>query len=206
MAQVVTLIGDVVGSRKAGNRADLQRRLVELLGRVGASSTSGLQMTVGDEFQGLYATIADAMEASLLLHLGGVGTARFRIGIGWGELTLESGDRAPFGQDGPAWWRARDAIEGLEDLSAPARTMVGTATLWDGMINDFLALRDALLTKLDETDSAIALGLLDGRTQRDLASELGLHESSVSRRVSGHGIGLLVSVASPTIPGFGAGQ
>ncbi len=201
--QVAAVIGDVVGSRQVPDRAALQTGLGNLLDGVGRSGATHLGMTIGDEFQGRFASLSDAVSASLDLHLGSAGLARLRIGIGWGDLAIDSGHETQFGQDGPAWWRARDAIERLEEMSGPARTLMATATKWDDMLNQYLTLRDNLLDDLDETDAAIARGILAGRTQRDMAGELRLHESSVSRRVNGHRINVLVGVARPSIPGFG---
>lgn len=201
--QVAALLGDVVGSRRVADRAGLQARLNRLLDEVGGTDSAHLQMTIGDEFQGRYGNLAAAVSASLDLHLGSVGLAHLRIGIGWGDLSVDTGRGTQLGQDGPAWWRARDAIENLEEMSGPARTLVATDTSWDEMFNQYLTLRDSLLDDLDEIDAVIARGLLAGKTQRELAGGLGLHESSVSRRVNRHRINVLVGVARPTIPGFG---
>lgn len=209
MSQVVvaSLIGDVVASRRSSDRAALQYRLRSLLSDVGRHDGVDLEMTLGDEFQGRYPSLQSAIASSLRLHLGAVGApARLRIGIGWGEVVVESVPRSPFDQDGPAWWRARDAIERAADLSDGARTVVDTSSEWDEMINAYLTLRDAVLDGFDTADAVIALGLLDGTTQRSLAERLGLHESSVSRRVGRHGIAHLVGAAAPPIPGFGAGS
>ncbi len=204
--QVAALLGDVVGSRQVVDRGALQTGLGSLLAEVAGQGATRIQMTIGDEFQGRYRSLAEAVSDSLDLHLGSVGLARLRIGIGWGDLALDAGPDTQFGQDGPAWWRARDAIESLEEMSGPARTLVVTDTGWDEMFNQYLMLRDGLLDDLDEIDCAIARGMLAGRTQRDMAGVLGLHESSVSRRVSGHHINILVGVARPRIPGFGSTQ
>lgn len=203
MAQVAALIGDVIGSRKHPDRAVLQRRLVELLESVTGRVGGRLDMTIGDEFQGAYPSLEDAVRASLLLHLEAGETIRFRIGVGWGDLLVETAGLAPFGQDGPAWWRARAAIEQLAEMSGGARTLVDTDTDWDSMINHFLAMRDALVNGFDGADFSIATGLLAGRTQREIATEVGIHESSVSRRISNRGIGLIVDGAGAAIPGFG---
>lgn len=201
--QVAALLGDVVGSRRAPDRVALQTGLSNLLDEVGRESAARLEMTIGDEFQGRYRSLAEAVSSSLQLHLGSIGLASLRIGIGWGDLSLDSGRGTQLGQDGPAWWRARDAIEKLEEVSGPARTLVATETGWDELLNQYLILRDSLFEDFDETDAVIARGLLRGRTQRDLAGDLGLHESSVSRRVNGHRINVLVGAARPGFPDFG---
>jgi hypothetical protein len=76
--------------------------------------------------------VGDAIEASIQLHLRSLGLIRLRIGIGCGELIAEDPARSPFGQDGPCWWRARDAIEVVDSSSQGnaqgLRTAVRTET------------------------------------------------------------------------------
>lgn len=195
-----TLIGDMVGSRQSEDRSRLQGELLTLLERVSDRLGHQLAVTLGDEFQGRYPSVEAAVEASWFLHLGAVGFARLRIGIGWGEITVDPGDGSPFGQDGPAWWRGRDAIEAVAEVSQGGRTLVRTETKWDELINSYLTLRDLHLERLDEVDAAIVLALTDQVTQRAIAGDLGLHESSVSRRIQRRRLTRLVEAATPPIP------
>jgi hypothetical protein len=204
---VAALIGDMVASREAPDRLELQRRVESALAvvddRVGGSPT----FTIGDEFQARYPTLEEAVEASLQLHLRTIDATRLRIGIGWGELTVEDPGRSPFGQDGPCWWRAREAIEAV-DRSAQGRapefrTAVRTGTALDPLLGGYLLLRDTLLAGLDGVDGQIAIGLLEGLSQTDLARRLGINKSSVSRRANSHGILALIEardIGSPPLP------
>jgi hypothetical protein len=194
------LIGDIVGSRQSPDRSQLQGDLLTLLDDVSARLDHPLAVTLGDEFQGRYPTIAEAVAASWFLHLGATPFARLRIGIGWGDITVDPGDGSPFGQDGPAWWRGRDAIEALAGSSQGPRTLVRTETEWDELTNAYLTLRDLHIGRLDEVDAAIVLALGDGVTQRAIAEQLGLHESSVSRRIHRRELGSLIDAATPSIP------
>lgn len=162
-------------------------------------------MTLGDEFQGDFSSLEAAVRASLLLHLGAVGTFRMRIGIGWGELSVEAPRGGAFGQDGPMWWRARDAIERAEELSDVRRTIVNTATTWDDFINDYLLARDQLIVDLDASNGDIARALISGVTQREIAESVGLHESSVSRRIRNHRLAVVAEFDDVRIPEFGSG-
>lgn len=201
--QRTALIGDLVGSREAEDRPALQRRLLEVLEDVSRTRGGKLTVTLGDEFQGRYDSLEVALAGAWDLHLGMIGWAALRIGIGWGEILVEGEEGSPFGQDGPAWWRARDAIERV-DASHPARTLVVTETGWDDMLNAYLTLRDVHLQDLDQADAAILASLATGETQRAAAERLGLHESSVSRRISRRHLGMLSQISTLDLPAFRA--
>jgi hypothetical protein len=190
--QVAALIGDMVGSRHVGDRARLQGEIGEILAEVDARVGGQPTFTIGDEFQASYATVAEAVEASLQLHLRAADVIRLRIGIGWGELLAEDPERSPYGQDGPCWWRAREAIEEVERSGSgrgpERRTFLRSGGPADMVVNGSLLLRDTLLAGFDVVDARIAIGLLEGHSQSELAEMTGLHKSSVSRRAHGHGI------------------
>jgi hypothetical protein len=201
--RVAALLGDVVRSRGHAERGRLQDRLAEALsaanGRVEA--VQPLTPTIGDEFQGLYATPAGALEASLLARLALVGDADVRFGIGWGTLRLHDRPRAPFGQDGPAWWAAREAIDQIDRsqrsresprglrtrLLAAASDDDGAPEPWPA-IEALLLCRDELASRLRARDARLLLGLLDGRSPTELAAEEGVTPSAVSQRAIAKGL------------------
>lgn len=190
------LLGDVVASRADPDRAALQERLVTALAATDTRVPPWrpLRMTIGDEFQALYEDLGAAVAATLQLRLLLADGPQVRIGIGWGELTLGGEEGSPYGQDGPCWWRAREALEALEEAEgsnlAPWgwRTAVRTGGSLDELLNGYLMLRDHLLGGLDTTDVEILRGLDRGDSQRAIADRLGLHPSSVSRRARSHGL------------------
>lgn len=193
---VAALIGDMVGSRHATNRDQLQRGMSEVLEQVGAVVGGDPVFTIGDEFQARFDTLAAAIEASAQLHVRSVSITELRIGIGWGELIMDDPQRFPFGQDGPCWWRAREAIEAVDRSArrrgARVRTALRSASPLDAVLNGYLVLRDTLLAGFDEVDALIAIGLIDGQNQTEIASQLEINKSSVSRRAHTHGILALV--------------
>lgn len=194
------VIGDVVGSRKATNRSRLQRRLDNSLGALNDAMgpVQPLTSTLGDEFQGLFDRVEDAVEASFRLRVELAGRVDVRIGIGWGTLRTQDPARTPFGQDGPCWWRAREALEELARTERSnqephsLRTVCRTGTVREAAFNAILVLRDQILSGIDETDATILRLLMDGASQQDAAAELGVNKSSVSRRMQTHGLAALV--------------
>jgi hypothetical protein len=80
---------------------------------------------------------------------------------------------------------------------------VRTGTALDPLLGGYLLLRDTVLAGLDGVDAQIAIGLLEGFSQTDLARRLGINKSSVSRRANSHGILALIEardIASPPLP------
>src|ERR1700757_3004046 len=104
-----TLIGDVVGSRRATDRSALHRVVTAALRRVAAGAVDPPAFTVGDEFQGSYPSAGAAIDAALSLRLAVAPDIDIRFGIGWGTVTIL--DETAGIQDGPGWWAAREAIE-----------------------------------------------------------------------------------------------
>lgn len=200
----VALLGDIVDSRSAPDRADLHRRLVATLARVDevVPSRAGLRVTVGDEFQGVYDTLGGALDAGLRIRLGLQPDVDVRIGIGRGEvLDLDTTSGI---QDGPGWWLAREAIEEVEAaargtalraLRTAYRSVLeepGSAPVVDA-VNAALACRDHLMGSLTGRSLRLLQGLLDGdTTQADLAAREGISPSAVSQQVRTHGIGAIL--------------
>lgn len=210
MSQVATLIGDLVGSRRSVDRADLHRRLVDALGRINAEAepVTPLRVTVGDEYQGCFARLGDAVRASLRLRLLLAPVVDARHGLGWGSVRVLS--EKPRVEDGAAWWAARAAIEEAASLGAkPGSRSVRTVFRLPGEVtheppyddtlaaalNAALQLRDEMVAGLDDAGLAVLRGLLEGRTQKAVAEDLGVSSSAVSQRVR-RGIGTVLRADS----------
>jgi hypothetical protein len=201
-----TLIGDLIGSRITQDRQALHVSFERALDEVNDvfSPPTPMRITVGDEYQGVFASLGDALSASLLVRLALRAEGDIRHGIGRGEVEVLG--TSPRVEDGPGWWAARAAIERVEqaeskaamrtlrtayvaDSSAPA----GTQTPEEAAVNAGLLLRDELVTGLSERSLSVLRGLLAGQTQRDLAEELGISPSAVSQRVRADGLGTILA-------------
>jgi hypothetical protein len=198
---VATLIGDVVDSRSATSRPALHARLVELLATVNAAGVLvPLRITVGDEFQGCFADLGAALRAVRVLRLGGLPDVDLRFGIGWGPVGVLQ--ESPRVEDGPGWWAARAAIEAVaEEAGRPGRRLTRSAyRRADGAtgpsepaVNAGLLLRDQVLGGLSSRSLSVVRGLLDGRTQGEIAADLAISASAVSQRVRNDGLAMLVA-------------
>ena len=195
---LATLIGDLVGSRRVADRQAVQDALVRALERVNADvpAAQPLEPTIGDEFQGAYDELADAVRASLLIRLLLLPVADSRYGLGRGEVTVFSEGRVPLSQDGPGWWAAREAIEHVQAREGRRASARGTRTWFvDGTrdpavapaLNAFLLCRDESVSLMGERAQRLLLGWLRGRTQSELAEAEGISQSAVSQALGRSG-------------------
>lgn len=199
--QRATVIGDLVGSRRAADRRILHARLKDALARANTAvpATTPLRVTVGDEFQGSYARLGDALHATVRVYLALAPEYEVRFGIGWGAVTSLDADGI---EDGPGWWAAREAILGVHARQARASTRAlttgfetpagarGPSTV--DLVTAALLLRDQALASLSGVSKVILGRLLDDATQADIAAELGISPSAVSQRARRDGLHLLV--------------
>ena len=192
--RLVAVLGDVVASRR---HPDRERRLTAIGGALGLANrrvgaTQPLTPTIGDEFQGLYGDLVSALDATLVVRLALLGEVDVRFGIGSGELLGYDAARAPFEQDGPAWWAAREAVDMVRDLEQRRERPRGLRTRWIhggaggppsvGPVNAFLLCRDELVAAMDPRDADTLLGLLIDEPLTSIAKRLGVSVSAVSQR------------------------
>jgi hypothetical protein len=212
MASVCTVVGDVVGSRGSHDRRYLHDRLVgrlaELNDLVRAEERetgqrlllTPLRITVGDEYQGTFATVGAALRATRWLRLSLLPDIDVRHGIGWGGVEVL--EEEPRVEDGPGWWAARDAIVEVENDAARAghrrrRTAYHRADGCPGpdpaAVNAALVLRDEMVGGLSARSLGVLRGLLSGRTQREIAEKEDVSASAVSQRVRHDGLAALMA-------------
>jgi len=197
-----TLIGDLIGSRTAEDRGALHARLAGALSEVndGFGPTTPLRITVGDEYQGTFATMGAALQSALRLRLALLPDYDVRQGLGWGPVrVLEPEPRV---EDGPGWWAARDALSRVEvaegrpgsrDRRTAFAVTEGAAGPDPAAIEALLILLDNALARLSPRSLSVLRDLMAGTSQREIASRLGVSPSAVSQRVRGDGLAALVS-------------
>jgi hypothetical protein len=199
------LLADLVASRAVPDRAALHRRVEEVLERANRQlrPVTPLRVTVGDEYQGAFATVGQALRAATWLRVElavGDPSVEVRHGVAWGTAQLLRGD--PPVEDGPAWWAARDAVEEAEAASRrPGSATRRTAYRRvddDGpdpaLVEALLLCQDHLLGSLSSRSLRLLRGLLAGRSQAGLAEDEGVSASAVSQRVRRDGLATMVEV------------
>ena len=176
------LIGDLVGSRSVTDRSAVHGSLLDALAAANRQvpAEQPLEPTVGDEFQGAYAALADATHAALVVRLHLLPVVDVRAGIGQGEARTLDESRTPRIQDGPAWWAAREA---LEHLGRPRNAGLRTWYVGEGAPaeNAYLTCRDGLVDRLSERGHRMLALALQGRTQREIAAAEQVSPSAVSQ-------------------------
>ena len=196
------VVGDVVGSRDFPDQTRLLTFLQAALERVNGfvEAVQPLRPTVGDEFQGAYATLALALRATLVLRLELFADTSLddapdvRLGIGSGDITIVPDSSSPFAQSGSAWWHARQALDHVEGHHKSAmwprslRTWLRSERHRDDVVNAFLICRDELLAGMDARDHRLTLGLFRGEKQNDMAKELGISQPAVAKRQKQNGV------------------
>ncbi len=193
-----TLIGDVVGSRSATDRRALHRDLNTALAAVAEHAIDAPAFTVGDEFQGSYRRVGDALTAAWAIRLAVAPRVDVRFGIGWGAVSVL--DETTGIQDGPGWWAAREAIEwtaeaqrqpGLALVRITYRRSADTGPAPEA-VNAALMCRDHMFGSLDERSIRILRGLMSNRSKKDLAAAEQISASAVSQRAGRDGLDLTV--------------
>ncbi len=190
----IAVLADIVGSRKLDDRSAAQRILDETIALVERDSPLAeqpLTPTVGDEQQGVYRTLADALESLLMIQLRLPDGIAFRFGIGVGEVRAVDSVHGELA-DGPGWYAARAAIETVharEGRAVPrTRTWIvgapGQDEVMDTTIaasNAYLLVRDELVGAMSERERRLTYGRLIGRSQHELAADEGITQPSVSK-------------------------
>lgn len=120
----MVLIGDIVRSRRLQQeeRARVQTQLKKILAQInrdyGEGTCARFQFTGGDEFQGVLRSVGSAFEVIQRVR-DQVLPVPVRFGVGIGEISTPLSDQ-PQAMDGPAFHRAREALERSQEFLAHA--------------------------------------------------------------------------------------
>lgn len=113
----IAIIGDIKKSKNISERNCVQEKLKNILctinKRYADDIAAKFMITLGDEFQGLLSNgryVYEIIEyIQQEMHPVGI-----RFGIGIGAITTEINSEMAIGADGPGYYNAREAVEGLK--------------------------------------------------------------------------------------------
>lgn len=202
---VIAVLADIVGSRRLDDRTAAQRLLDDTIAAVEEElplAEQPLTPTVGDEQQGVYRELADALTSLLMIQLRLPDGVAFRFGIGIGAVSAVASVHGELA-DGPGWYAARAAIEIVHAREARAipraRTWIVGAPGQDEVMestiaasNAYLLVRDELVGSMSERERRLVYGRLIGRSQQDLAADEGISQPSVSKSLKSAGAAALI--------------
>jgi len=177
------VIADVVQSRSLPDRPGFQREFLALVERAGTFLPQGevvsrFVVTAGDELQGLLKTPAPAYDLLVALEEA-LGRGRFRMGVGSGGLTT---DLKPvcLGMDGPAFHRARAALQECKDRGRTLAYRVGYPETDDLLTSYATLLERVRLSWTSRQREQIRLLAIHG-DQASVAGALGISRAAVNR-------------------------
>ncbi len=181
----LVLIGDIVGSRQAGARAALQRRLLGAVQAVNrkrpALLDSPLTITLGDEFQAVYRQAGTVFgDIFFLLHALAPVRARFALAVG--EIVTPLNKEQAIGMDGPAFHLARDLLTRLKAekrLFAIAGQKDATARL----AAPVLAVLSGQVEGWRENRLRLFSGMLEGANSAELAKAAKITPRAVNKNI-----------------------
>ncbi|GAA1130508.1 MULTISPECIES: SatD family protein [Microbacterium] len=202
---VIAVLADIVGSRRLDDRTAAQHVLDRTIAQVEADlplAAQPLTPTVGDEQQGVYSDLGDALISLLMIQLRLPDGIAFRFGIGVGEVRPVASVHGELA-DGPGWYAARAAIETVharEGRAVPrTRTWIVGAPGQDEVMettiaasNAYLLVRDELVGAMNERERRLTYGRIIGRSQQELAAEEGISQPSISKALRTAGAAAIV--------------
>lgn len=186
LPKYVAMIGDIVGSRRRGpgERYRLQQRFHTVLGginqRFADAIAAAFLVTVGDEFQGLLSSAEPVSRIlwDLEMEMEGI---EFRVGIGCGPLDTAVKPEA-IGMDGPAFHRARNAVEAARSEKRTGGVFLGFGERWDAILNGYGRLLHHQRSGWSAKQRQAVAMLCDGASQADVAAALVITPQAVSER------------------------
>lgn len=181
----IGIIADIVASRAAADRRQLQEKLINELENLNSDRgdvlASPYTVTLGDEFQALYYSpsglFSDLWRISAVLH-----PTRVRYSIALGKLTTPVNKKWALGMDGPVFYIARDGIEQAKELGTMFRVGGGVTSL--ELINDSLALISHLASNWSSNRMAIEADFSIGKPVKEISKRVGISESGVYKNIN----------------------
>lgn len=192
----LALIGDVRESRKLQDRDEVQRRLQaacrDLNERADSLQlVSPFTVTLGDEFQALFSGAQNIWSCLFAIETA-LHPVRFRFGLGVGAIDTAINREQSIGMDGPAFHRAREAVDSLKSGRGSYRVL-GLASAQQ------LALHTLDLVSHDRNSwnrnrIEIFNDLLKGANVASIARSLGISEQAVYKNIRHGGLESIIGI------------
>lgn len=192
---VLTLIGDVVASKKMRQRGAFQTELNDLmvsLSEQNEAVVSPYTVTLGDEFQAVFDRPAKLWRDIVML-IAATQPVQLRFAIGLGALSTPINRRQAIGMDGPAFHVAREEMSRLK--SAGSRWRIGgLAEPMGGVVNEALALWAHESAGWRRNRWEVLLDRLEGRAATETAARLRISISAVHKNIKAAALDTVVGL------------
>ena len=190
------IIADIINSKSIKERKAFQESLEKILFAINKEYeiyiASEFMITLGDEFQGLLSSPDKLIEITDKIKLK-LFPVNLRIGVGIGTIETDIKRSLPIGADGPAYYNARYALSSIKEkknkYQQPSHGIVLSSGklkdhFSDDLINSIFVLCNSLENSWTNKQRDLVLSQLHNeKTQREIAKELDLNQSSVQRRL-----------------------
>jgi hypothetical protein len=192
----IAVIGDIIESKKIGNRSEAQQKLKAVLEDVNemysGDIASKMMITLGDEFQGLLYRGDNVISIIEYIQIK-MHPIRIRFGVGIGKIETEINPLIPFGADGSAYHHARDKISQLKSEEKKNKTsnadiMIASDGDNEGLellLNTILSLCTTISQRWTDRQREAAYNcILNGDNQREAAARLNISQTAVYKLLS----------------------
>lgn len=183
---VLCLIGDIVGSRRLVHREQFQSQLRAALKSIQAKSAAKIRsrytLTLGDEFQAVYAD-AHHLFSDLFLFLALIYPVKARFSFGLGPLHTRINREASIGMDGPAFYAAREGLDILKSKNRVFWVSSKVAPNVPNWINPALGILGHVGSRWKKNRLLILQGMLVGDNITTIARLCSLTENAVYKNI-----------------------
>jgi hypothetical protein len=192
----VAIIGDMKESKKIENRNEVQKKLKQVLEEINEKYDNDISskfiITLGDEFQGLLCSGANTMHIITEIERK-MFPIKIRFGVGVGTITTDVHKEMSIGADGPAYYKARSAIDFLKENEKKKQTNTAdirfevqsenqATTI---MINTILSLLTVIKDSWSHRQREIIWDMLEHQdSQVDVAKRLKIQQPAVQKSLS----------------------
>lgn len=199
----IAIIGDIINSRQASNRSNIQERLKHTLKIINHSYStefaSPFTITTGDEFQALCKPNPYIFLMIDQIQLNFRDEIDIRFGIGIGEILTAIDSKQSIGADGPAYWEARKAIDFIHDNNDYGTSKLAFSSEYkqiDRVINPLLTSSDFIKSSWNTSQTDLFEILITNKIyqeefkQKPIAEKMKLSQSAFTKRLKSSGLKL----------------
>ena len=192
----IALIGDLIGSKQLKNRKQAQKDLQDMMAVLNQDYlVSPFTITTGDEFQALLRPNPEVMRLIDQIALGFPHPIRF--GLGLGEIVTDINREQSIGSDGPAYWKARAAIEAIHEKNDYGSSRIAVSLGDDELsqaVNTVLAAASFIQSKWNTSQREVLERMLteyiydENFSHGEIAELLQISPSALSKRLKSSGL------------------